>query len=356
MKKILTLSILGLLFFSVGCEKGTPVKTSFTNPVFEPVLADPAIIEHEAVFYIYGTQDYGEWGEEFGTKVGPILTSTNLIDFEYAGSIFSMADRPTWGTAGAGLWAPDIVKIGDKFIIYYSLSKWGDPNPGIGIAISDHPLGPWEDKGKLFDSASIGVNNSIDATVFVDNDRVYMIWGSFRGLYGVELTSDGLALKDTNKVHIAGLDTSTNWNGSTYEAPYVIKIDNYFYMFVSSGTCCNGFDSTYNVRVSRSTSPLGPYLDSNGQSMLGTNRGHQVLQGSSFFKGPGHNAIIKDDNGDYFILYHAYDVSQDENYGNSPRRSLMIDKLEFDDAGWPSVKGLVPTNYESAAPFIKRGN
>ncbi|MCK7488058.1 MAG: hypothetical protein MZU97_23140 [Bacillus subtilis] len=52
------------------------------------------------------------------------------------------------------------------------------------------------DHGKLFDSNSIGVNNSIDSTVFVVDDRVYMIWGSFRGLYGVELTADGLALKD----------------------------------------------------------------------------------------------------------------------------------------------------------------
>ena len=54
-----------------------------------------------------------------------------------------------------------------------------------------------------------------------------MIWGSFRGLYGVELTSDGLALKDgenakDTKVHIAGYDTSTGWNGSTYEGAYVI--------------------------------------------------------------------------------------------------------------------------------------
>ena len=65
------------------------------------------------------------------------------------------------------------------------------------------------------------------------------------------------------KTRIAGLDTSTSWNGATYEGElrYKVKKDDYFlYAFVSSGTC-NGFNSTYNVRVSRSLSPLGPYTE-----------------------------------------------------------------------------------------------
>lgn len=361
LKKIMNLSLAFILIIALAsCKKEDEIKEPviYTNPIYEPVLADPAIIRHEGVFYVYGTQDYGEWGDEFGTKFGPILSSTDLVNWVFAGSAFEMDTRPTWGTANSGIWAPDVVKIGNQFIMYYSLSKWGDPNPGIGIATADHPLGPWEDHGMLIRSDMIGVNNSIDATVFVEDGRVYMIWGSFRGLYGLELSSDGLSLKDgTNavntKIHIAGLDTSTGWNGSTYEAPYVIKKDGYFYMFVSSGTCCNGFQSTYNVRVGRSLSPLGPYVDSTGQSMLGTNRGHRVVDGSTYFAGPGHNAIIMDDNEDYFMIYHAYDKSEAPKYGNSPRRSLMIDKLVWDEDGWPSVKGNMPSNGETLGPYIK---
>ncbi|MBN2504377.1 MAG: family 43 glycosylhydrolase [Bacilli bacterium] len=323
----------------------------YQNPVFEPVLADPSIIKgDDGIYYAFGTQDYGEWGDTFGTKYGPILQSENLVDWTYAGSVFTLATRPTWGTPNAGIWAPDIVKIGENYLYYYSLSVWGDPNPGIGVASASHPLGPWTDHGKLLDSVSIGVNNSIDPSVFIGQDgEVYIAWGSFRGIYGTRLTSDGLALLDganaiNTKVRIAGYDTSTNWNGSTYEGTYIIYKDGYYYMFVSSGTCCDGFSSSYNVKVARSENPLGPYYDSEGRDMLAGNRGHQVLIGSSYFAGPGHNSIIIDEAGDYWIVYHAYDTSESPTFGNSPRRSLMIDKLVWDDLGWPTVRGTLPSN------------
>lgn len=335
--------------------------TYYKNPVFEPVLADPHIIkDDDGYFYVFGTQDYGQWGEEYGTRYIPIIKSKDLVNWEYAGQAFSLAKRPTWGTIGAGIWAPDIVKIGDTYNLYYSLSTWGDPNPGIGVATAPHPLGPWTDHGEVLRSLDIGVNNSIDPTVFEAEGKVYMIWGSFRGLYGVELTSDGLALKDgenakDTKVHIAGYDTSTGWNGSTYEGAYVIFKDGYYYMFVSSGTCCDGFNSSYHVKVARSISPLGPYYDSEGRDMFSGNRGHLVLQKSAHFIGPGHNSIVVDDAGDYWILYHGYDVTEPERFGNSPRRCMLIDKLIWDENGWPSVEGKIPSHKEQVAPYIVIG-
>lgn len=329
----------------------------YQNPVFEPVLADPSIIQDDdGYYYVFGTQDYGQWGDTFGTRYTPILRSLNLTDWEYAGSAFTMQTRPIWGTPNAGIWAPDVVKINGMYMLYYSLSTWGDPNPGIGVASASHPLGPWTDHGKLFDSNSIGVNNSIDSTVFVHENRVYLIWGSFRGLYGVELTADGKSLLDgenarNTKVHIAGFPTSTPWNGATYEAPYIIYKDGFFYMFVSSGSCCDGHNSTYNVRVGRSTNPLGPYVDHLGRSMLDQFRGYQVITGSAYFKGPGHNSIIQDQAGDYWIVYHAFDVSQSANFGNSPRRSLMIDRLIWNQEGWPSVFGTMPSNRQTESPL-----
>lgn len=334
---------------------------NYKNPVWEPVLADPSVIRHEGVYYAFGTQDDGVWGDDFGVKYGPILSSTNLIDWKYEGSVFEPYNRPggDWASLNAGIWAPDIVKIKDKFVLYYSLSTWGDPNPGIGVAIADHPVGPWEDKGKLFTSEEIGVNNSIDATVFLDEDEnVYIIWGSFRGLYGIELTKDGLSVKggveyaNENKVHIAGLDTSTPWNGDTYEAPYVIKKDGYYYMFVSSGTCCDGHNSTYNVRVARSKNPLGPYVGKDGRDMLSTNRGTLVLEKNEIFVGTGHNGIAVDDNGDYWIVYHAFDTREPSHVGNTNRRSMLIDLLLWDEEGFPYVEGKSPSINSDKVPFI----
>jgi arabinan endo-1,5-alpha-L-arabinosidase len=336
----------------------TIVPMMYTNPVWEPILADPAIIRHEDTFYAYGTQDYGQWGEDdYGVRYTPILESKDMVNWTYAGQVFTAGRRPLWGTFNSGLWAPDIVKIGDTFNLYYSLSTWGDPDPGIGVATASHPLGPWTDHGKVLRSLEIGVNNSIDPAVFVEDGRVYMIWGSFRGLYGVELTSDGLALLDgeqaaQTKILIAGFDTSTQWNGTTYEAPFIYKKNQYFYMFVSSGTCCAGHSSSYNVRVARSTNPLGPYIDSNGASMLGSYRGHQVVVSSFYFAGPGHNAVIADDEGNDWLVYHAFNTAEPPNFGNSPRRSLMIDKLIWDEFGWPTVATLMPSRNAQPAPII----
>ena len=94
------------------------------------------------------------------------------------------------------LWAPDINKIGDKYVLYYSMSCWGGEwTCGIGVATADKPEGPFVDHGMMFRSNEIGVQNSIDPFYIEDGGRKYMFWGSFRGIYGIELTADGLKSK-----------------------------------------------------------------------------------------------------------------------------------------------------------------
>lgn len=333
----------------ISNESSEEVPTDYENPVWEPVLADPAIIRgDDGIFYAYGTQDNALWGDYYGVRYTPILSSPNLVDWEYRDQAFKPATMPQWSeSSGAGLWAPDIVRFGATYNLYYSLSVWGDPNPGIGVATGPSPLGPFTDQGKIFDSNEIGVGNSIDSATYIDDDgRVYMVWGSFYGIYGVELTSDGLSLKESkaeahaNKVILAGVDNG-RWEIGNYEGPYLIKENGYYYMFLSTGTCCNGHYSTYEVRVCRSESILGPYYDKDGNLMTSRqNIGTPVVRGNDHFAGVGHNSIIKDDAGDYWIVYHGFDKQEDPYYGTTNRRALLIDKLEWDSEGWPSVATL----------------
>src|SRR5690606_40531778 len=70
------------------------------------------------------------------------------------------------------------------------LSTWGDPNPGIGVAVADQPAGPFIDHGKVFTSDEIDVPNSIDAFYFEEKGEKYLFWGSFsnaptQGTYAV---------------------------------------------------------------------------------------------------------------------------------------------------------------------------
>jgi arabinan endo-1,5-alpha-L-arabinosidase len=318
--------------------------TEYNNPVWEPVLADPSIIRGEdGVFYAYGTSDTARWGTDYGLKYVPVLSSVDLVHWEFRNSAFPKAkDTPSWGTMGAGIWAPDIVKIGDKYLLYYSLSTWGDADPGIGVATSDSPLGPFTDQGKLFLSSEIGVANSIDPSVFVDDGHVYMAWGSFVGIYLVELTSDGLGLlngveyQSNHKILLAG--TTSSFNLGNYEGAYLRKVNNYYYLFLSTGSCCAGFSSTYKVVVARSESIGGPYLDQNGNDMaMQQNKGTLVVTANERFVGVGHNAMIEDDAGDYYLVYHGYDTTKDAKEGTTNRRSLLIEKLIWTE-GWPHTK------------------
>lgn len=335
--------------------------TDYTNPVWEPVLADPAVIrDDDGTYYAYGTQDNALWGTYYGVRYLPILQSDNLVDWTYADAVFRPVTMPTWNeTSGAGLWAPDVVKIGDNYVLYYSFSAWGDPNPGIGIATAPHPLGPWVDQGKLFTSSEIGVQNSIDAAVFVDVDeRVYIIWGSFIGIYAVELTSDGLALKDAsvalanqNKILLAGVDNG-RWEVGNYEGAYLTYEHGYYYLYLSTGSCCAGLQSTYEVRVARSENIMGPYVDKAGNNMTSrANIGTPVVKGNSHFVGVGHNSVIKDDAGTEWIVYHGFDTQEDAMYGNTNRRTLLIDEIIYDAELWPYVDTYGPSR-GATRPFI----
>ena len=128
-----------------------------------------------------------------------------------------------------------------------------------------------------------------------------MFWGSFRGIYGIELTADGLKVKSgADKKQIAG---------TAYEGTYIHKKNGYYYLFASTGTCCEGLKSTYQTVVGRSSSLWGPYLDKQGRSMLDNN--HVVLiHKNKSFVGTGHNAELITDKADNdWILYHGVSVS-----------------------------------------------
>ena len=221
---------------SISLMAGEPSKT-YKNPVVNYSLPDPTVIEAEdGYFYLYATEDIRNL---------PIHRSKDLVNWESVGTAFTTETRPTFEPKG-NLWAPDINKIGDKYVLYYSMSRWGGEwTCGIGVATANCPAGPFKDHGMMFRSNEIGVQNSIDPFYIEDNGRKYLFWGSFRGIYGVELKEDGLAVKlGAEKKQIAG---------TAYEGTYIHKRNGYYYMFASTGTCCEGLKSTYQTVVAFSS-------------------------------------------------------------------------------------------------------
>ena len=295
-------------------------KNTYTNPVVNYSLPDPTVIKaKDGYFYLYATEDI---------RNTPIHKSKDLVKWELVGTAFTNQTRPTFEPQG-GLWAPDINFINNKYVLYYSMSVWGGEwTAGIGTALADKPEGPFKDQGKLFRSNEIDVQNSIDQFYIEEDGKKYLFWGSFRGIYAIELSDNGLSLKpDAEKQQIAG---------TAYEAVYIHKRNDSYYMFASIGTCCEGLNSSYTTVVGRSKNLFGPYLDKYGKSMM-DNHHEIVIQKNAKFVGTGHNSeIVQDNKGQDWMLYHAVSVD------NPKGRVLMLDQVKWKD-DWPYVEGNSPS-------------
>src|SRR5690606_16631467 len=154
MRKFLLFS---LLYFALECAAQEPDR--YSNPIFEPVLADPSVIRDPktGLFYAFGNDD--DWGDGKGPRWVPMLQSKNLTQWRYVKN--ALRQKPQWKEKG-GIWAPDVNRVNGKYYMYYAFSTWGDPNPGIGLAIADSLNGDFIDQGKIFLSAEVDVPNSID--------------------------------------------------------------------------------------------------------------------------------------------------------------------------------------------------
>lgn len=309
---------------------------TYKNPVFNHDFPDPNLVgAKDGYFYAYSTQ--ASWVKENfgGPYIIPILRSKNLVNWEVAGS--ALQKKPNWKSEG-GIWAPDATYHRHTYFLYYSFSTWGDPNPGIGVATSKIPQGPFTDHGKLFLSKEIGVNNSIDPVLFEEKTKPYLIWGSFNGIYAIRLSKNGTKIKG-NKFQIAG---------NSYEGSYIYKRDKYYYYFGSVGSCCEGAKSTYQVKTGRATHFKGPYIDKEGKPLL-ENGGTLLLQknaGEEGFIGPGHNGdIVTDKAGQTWMIYHAFDKKE------PTRRVMLIDKINWKD-GWPVIDGAQPSIQTQKGPVF----
>ncbi|MDR2146523.1 MAG: family 43 glycosylhydrolase [Tannerella sp.] len=325
------LAVLLSFMISTSCadhqdDASEPVK--YHNPVIRQNVPDPTVIRVDDYFYVYGTEN--------ARMHIPIYRSLNLTDWEPAGAAFTDETRPDFEPKG-GLWAPDINYINGKYVLYYSMSVWGGEwTCGVGVAVADRPEGPFTDLGMLFRSNTINVQNSIDPNYVEDSGKKYLFWGSFHGIYGIELTGDGLNLKEgSEKRQVAG---------TAYEGTYIHKRGKYYYLFASVGSCCKGLKSTYTTVVGRSENLWGPYVDKQGRPMMENH--HEILiRKNDAFVGVGHNSeIVQDNAGNDWIFYHGFCV-------DAPRgRKLFLDKIVWMD-DWPAIAGAVPSGEADVPVF-----
>ena len=290
--------------------------TVYKNPVISEDAPDPSIIKgNDGYYYLFSTAEH-------------IYRSKDLTHWTYVRQAFDGGKRPTFVEGVSVYWAPCVTMQDDRYVLYFALSKWGGGDTAaLGVATADRPAGPYSivGDGKLFTSAEVGVNNSIDPNYIENNGHKYIVWGSWNGIWLIELTDDGLAVKNINRKYQLA--------GTRFEAPYIYKRGRYFYLFCSIGACCEGEQSTYETVVGRSTSLLGPYYTKSQKSMLDNNY-ELFLTTNDPCIAPGHNSrIIEDNEGKTWMAYHGY-MRSDPDKG----RVVWFDEVKWKN-DWPYIEG-----------------
>jgi arabinan endo-1,5-alpha-L-arabinosidase len=336
------LSFAAIIIFLVGCAM-LPKRESLPTPVdiaqISPAAAaaqiieqgvgttahDPVIIKDQAAqrYYLFAT----------GPGI-PVHYSDDLKAWWYIDR--ALMTNPEWIGAtvpeATDLWAPDVAFYEGQYVLFYSASSFGKNLSAIGLA-SNKTLDPkspdfaWVDHGIVLMSTPDDNFNAIDPNFALDaQGQPWLLYGSFwSGIKMRKLNPQTLkpAADDPTVYSIAGRTRSP----AAIEGAYLLRVGSEYYLFVSHDFCCRGIDSTYKIKVGRAQTITGPYLDREGVDLM-QDGGTLILEGSTRWKGPGHNSILVDD-GHYYLVYHAYDAEA----GGAPR--LRIEELFWDEAGWP---------------------
>lgn len=248
------------------------------------------------------------------------------------GHVWNNNNYPSWWRAyqptGYGtVWAPDILKYQNGFRLYYAISTFGSEVSCIGLATNSRLASGWSDQGQVICSKNGDGYNTIDPHVLIDpSGKHWMVFGSF--WTGIKLVELNPSTGKTLNSQIYPLAVNPVANPDAIEASWIQYYNGYYYLYVDWGQCCKGVQSTYQIRIGRSKSIMGPYLDKSGMdmekgggtSLIPIKQGHII--------GPGQVGIFEN-----YLTYHYYDGN------NNGTPTLNIVNISYDSSQWPVLRG-----------------
>ena len=287
---------------------------SYTNPVYNHDFPDPHIILVDDLYYAYGTTN----GSSINIRV---MSSPNLVNWESPAD--ALPALPKWAALNAGLtWAPGVIQIEDKFVMYFVARDKESDKQCIGVGVSDDPAGPFLDPNEDAFICQSELGGSIDAYPFRDDDgKLYLFWkndgnccGLEVALWVQELSPDGLTLVG-EPVKLIVRDQP--WERPLIENPAMVKHDDNYYLFYSG----NWWEShQYAVGYAVCETVIGPCEKPLNEPWF---------EYKNPVMGPGGESFFTDTKGNLWMAYHAW-TGANVGYGGGGARSLHIDLVTFE--------------------------
>lgn len=334
---------------------------------------DPSVVKVDGTYYVFGSHLGAAKTDNLMTwsLVSESVETSSLFTSSYAEQA---AEGIAWTDGYVGSWAADVIQAPNgKFWFYYNHCAQSEAEGGcwnrsyLGLAVADAVEGPYTDQGvflrtgyrdgELANYPVEGVDtynpavhpNGIDPAAFYDkDDNLWMVYGSYSG--GIYV----LAMDETTGMPEAGQGFGTHLVGGDYnaiEGSFVIYSaeSDYYYLFWSDA----GFaaDGGYNIRVARSRTPNGPYLDAAGNNMVdatvANEMGNKMLGShlwvSAFgetaaqygYNAPGHNSALYDAELDKYLLFtHTRFPQEERRYDNIEAHAIRVHEMWLNNDDW----------------------
>ncbi|MEG9531048.1 glycoside hydrolase family 43 protein [Mannheimia indoligenes] len=304
------------------------------NPILPGFNPDPSIVRVGDTYYI-ATSTF-EWFPGVRIHESKDLVHWNLVkNVLDTTTLLDMRGNPSSG----GIWAPDLSYADGQFWLVYTDVKITDgafKDMTNYLTTATDIQGPWSDPIKLN-----GVG--FDASLFHDDDgRKYLVqqtWDHreyrhpFDGITLTEFDVATMKLKpETQRTIFEGTEVKL------VEGPHIYKINGEYYLFAAEG----GTVFTHQEVVARSKTLEAHSFKLAPNTPFITN----FDTPNSYLQKQGHGSLVDTPSGEWYYASltarpwnHPTESATDPRGWSTLGRETAIQKVEFDQDGWPYIVG-----------------
>ena len=285
----------------------------WSNPIINASGPDPFIYRADERYWLITT------GPAPDGRFLPIWCSDDLACWTFVRGAVARGEEGAWNRFN--FWAPEVLRQDGTYWLYYTAKPTEDDrNHGnrIGLAVSDQPAGPFEDRGVLVNHAAL------DASPFRDTDGTLWLlyvteYGNARGLAPGRIWIDRMP----DPARVADEATLLVDRHFWQEGPVMLRQrDGHYRLTYSIGAWTN---DTYRVVQAVADRITGPFIES----------GPLIMQSTAQVKGPGHHNVFTGPDDEAWLVYHGWDPAM-------TARLPRIDRLVMRADG--TLTGQAPTS------------